>query len=81
MVKKPPPKPWPLPKFKPLYIDDWDHYGLLKLLSNVDIHDPFELFSFFFTDEIMDKLVAWTNKYIELYPLEKEKEYLCLCLW
>ena len=26
----------------------------------------------------MDKLVAWTNKYAELYPPDKEKEHLRL---
>jgi hypothetical protein len=74
-AKKPPPKPWPLPKFEPLHIDDWDDHGSPKLPSDVDIHNPFELFSLFFTDEIMDKLVAWTNKHAELYPPDKEKEH------
>ena len=36
----------------------------------------FKLFSLFFIDEIMDKLVAWTNEYIELYPLNEETEHL-----
>ena len=34
-----------------------DGYGLLSLSSNIDTHDPFKLFSLFFTDEIIDKLV------------------------
>jgi len=75
MAKKPLPKPWPLPKFKPLYIKHWDNYSILKLPSNVNIHDPFKLFSLFFIDKIIDKLV---NKYAELYSLNKEKEHLCL---
>jgi hypothetical protein len=25
----------------------------------------------------MDRLVEWTNKYAELYPLDKENEHLC----
>jgi len=65
-----------LPKFEPLHIDDWDDHGSPNLPSNVDTHDPFELFSLFFTDEIMDKLVEWTNEYVELYPPDEEKEHL-----
>jgi len=30
-IKKPPLKPWPLPEFKPLTIDDFDNYGKLNL--------------------------------------------------
>jgi len=45
IAKKPCPKPRPLPKFEPLHIDDWDDHSLLNLPSNVDTHDPFELFS------------------------------------
>jgi hypothetical protein len=26
ITKKPCPKPWPLPKFEPLHIDDWDDH-------------------------------------------------------
>jgi hypothetical protein len=48
---------------------------LTNLPSNVDTHDPFELFSLFFTDKIMDKLVEWINKHAELYPPDKEKEH------
>jgi hypothetical protein len=65
-----------LPEFKPLYIDNWDNYGLLNLPPNVNTYDPFELFSLFFIDEIMDKLVEWMNEYTELYLLNKELEYL-----
>jgi hypothetical protein len=64
-----------LPEFKPLYIDDWDDHSLPNLPPSVDTYDPFELFSLFFTDEIMDKLVAWTNEYVELYPPDQEKEH------
>ena len=75
IAKKPCPKPWPLPKFEPLYIDDWDDYGSPNLPPNVNTHDPFELFSLFFTDEIMDKLVEWTNEHAELYPPNEELEH------
>jgi hypothetical protein len=75
-AKKPRPKPWPLPKFEPLHIDDWDNYGLLNLPPGVDTYDSFKLFKLFFIDEIMDKLVAWTNEYAELYLLDEDKEYI-----
>ena len=74
-AKKPPPKPWPLPEFEPLHIDDWDNHGSPNLPPNVNTHDPFKLFSLFFTDEIMDKLVEWTNEHAELYPLDEEAEH------
>jgi hypothetical protein len=58
IAKKPCPKPWPLPKFKPLHINDWDDdYSLPNLPSNVDTYDPFKLFNLFFIDKIIDKLV------------------------
>ena len=57
MVKIPPLKPWPLPKFKPLYINNWDDYGLLNLLYGVNPHNPFKLSSLFFIDEVVNKLV------------------------
>ena len=75
-AKKPPPEPWLLPEFEPLHINDWDDHGSPNILPNVDTHDPFKLFSLFFADEIMDKLIEWTNKHAELYPLDKKAEYL-----
>jgi hypothetical protein len=71
-VKTPPPKPWPLPNFKPLLIDDWHDYGLLNVPFSTDIYNPFKLFSLFFIYKIIDKLIEWTNKYIELYLLDEE---------
>ena len=56
-AKTPPPKPQPLPKFKPLYITDWDDHGSPNLPPNINIHNPFGLFSLFFMDKIMDKLI------------------------
>jgi len=47
-----------------------------QTFSNVNIYNPFELFRPFFTDKIMDKLIEWTNKHAELYPLDKEAEHL-----
>ena len=40
-AKKQYPKPWPLPKFKPLYIDDWDNHNSPKLPPNINSYDPF----------------------------------------
>ena len=57
-AKNPSPKPQPLPEFKPLHINNFDDHGTPKLPPNVNPHDPFELFSQFFTDDIMDKLMA-----------------------
>ena len=74
-VKTPPLKPWLLPHFKPLHIDNWDDYGSPNLPLDVDQHNPYKLFSLFFTEDIINKLVEWTNKYTELYPLYKETEH------
>ena len=76
IAKNPCPKSQPLPKFKPLHIDDLDDHGSPNLPSNLDTHDPFKLFGLFFTNKIMDKLVEWTNTHAEFYPPDKEKEYL-----
>jgi hypothetical protein len=57
-AKKPRPRPWPLPTFEPLHINDWDDHGLPNLPPGVDTHDHFKLFKLFFIDEIMDKLIA-----------------------
>ena len=67
-----------MPEFKPLHINDWNDYSSLSLLSDVDLHNPFKLFSLFFTEEVIDKLVEWTNKHVELYLVDKKKEHLCL---
>ena len=72
----PPPKPWLLPHFEPLHIDNWDDHSSPNLPSDVDQHDPYELFSLFFTEDIINKLMEWTNKYVELYLLYKETEYV-----
>ena len=68
VAKKPPPKPWELPDFEPLRIGDFGDHGTPNLPPTLDRHDPFAIFSQFFTSEIIDKLVEWTNKYAELHP-------------
>jgi len=46
---------------------------LTNLPPNLNLHDPFTKFKLFFTNKIIDKLVEWTNKYAELYPVEEAK--------
>ena len=74
-AKTPPPKPQLLPEFEPLYITNWDNHGSPNLPPNINTHDPFKLFSLFFTDEIMDKLIEQINKYAELYLSDKDNEH------
>jgi hypothetical protein len=62
-AKEPPPRPWPLPAFNPLHIHDFDDHGKPNLPPNVEQSDPFAIFSQFFTNEVMEQLVDWTNKY------------------
>ena len=57
IAKEPPPEPWPLPDFEPFHIDDFDDHGKLNLPPGVNYSDPFAIFSQFFTDKIIDKLV------------------------
>jgi hypothetical protein len=66
-AKKPPLKPWDLPKFKPLTINNWWDHSEPNLPSSVNLGSPFKLFSLFFTKEYIDKIITWINKFIELY--------------
>ena len=68
VAKKPPPEP--------LHINNFDDYGTPNLPPTLDRNDPFAIFSQFFTIEIMDKLVEWTNKYAELHPSNDAGEKL-----
>lgn len=70
-AKKPLPKPRPLPAFEPLRVEGYDSCGTPNLPPYIDPHDAFTIFKPFFTDEILDKLVEWTNKCAELYPLRR----------
>jgi len=70
-AKQPLPKPWPLPAFEPLRVGDYDSCGTPNLPPYNNPHDAFAIFKLFFTDEILDKLVEWTNKYAELYLLRR----------
>jgi hypothetical protein len=61
VAKNPPLEPWPLPDFVPLAIDDFDNHGTPNLPPSLDQNDLFAIFSQFFTDEVVDKLVEWMN--------------------
>ena len=61
-AKIPPPEPWPMPKFKPLKIKNGLQHGLGKLPQHVS-RTPYDIFSLFFTKEILQKLVDYTNEY------------------
>ena len=84
VAKKLPPELWELPDFEPLHIDDFDDHGTPNLPPTLNRHDPFAIFSQFFTGKIMDKLVEWINKYAELYPSnnagEKLRARLLFCM-
>ncbi|KAF2813864.1 uncharacterized protein BDZ99DRAFT_459616 [Mytilinidion resinicola] len=64
-AKEPPLKPWPMPEFSPLPINDWYDPGEACVTPGLNRHNPMALFKLFFTNEIMDKMVQWTNKYAE----------------
>ena len=81
VTKKPPPKLWELPNFKPLYINDFNNYSTLNLPPMLNQDNPFTIFSQFFTSKIINKLVKWINKYAELYLLNNIGEKLQVYLW
>ena len=75
IAKKPPPEPEPLPPFDPLPIFNEDEYGQPKLPENIDNKDPAQLFRLFWTDELLNQLVEYTNKNAELHPAPEDKEF------
>jgi hypothetical protein len=56
-AKQPPPEPWELPDFELLEIEDWDYLGERNLLLNIDLSSPFDVWSLFFSDELIDKIM------------------------
>ena len=66
-MKKPPLKPWPMPSFKPYKIDNWHDYGQPNFLPGLNTSNAFAIFGLFFIEDIMDKLVEWTNEFAELH--------------
>ena len=45
VAKKPPPEPWELPDFKPLYINNFDNHSTPNLPPTLDRDNPFAIFS------------------------------------
>ena len=74
IAKEPPPKPWPLPNFNSLHINDFHNHGKPNLPPNIKQSNPFAIFSQFFTNKIMDQLAEWTNIYIEQQRKGIQKE-------
>ena len=75
VAKKPPPEPELLPHFDPLPMHNENEYGQLKLPANIDNKDPRQLFQLFWTDEIINQLVEYTNRNAELHPALEDKEF------
>ena len=67
-----PPKPWPLPRFKPLPITKPFTHGHGLLPNTIPFDDPYAIFSLFFTESILQTLVQHTNEYAFLYPGPKK---------
>jgi len=62
-----------MPDFQPFLINDWHNHGKPNLPPGVNSSDPFAIFSLFFIEDIIDKLIRWLNTFIELHrPLNKE---------
>ena len=72
--KKRPPEPKPAPPFDPLPILNKNTYGTPDLPSHIDPSDPYQIFKLFWTDELLDQLVEYTNRNAELNPTSKEKK-------
>ena len=73
VAKKLPPKPWPLPKFNPFIIDNYNAHREPCLPPNTNTNNPIALFNLFYTNKIIDKLIEQTNAYTdEQQALEDE---------
>ena len=66
--KEPPPKPWGLPKYKPVKIrEPWTN-GESQLPSTIAPDDPYTIFQLFFNHDTLETLVRHTNEYAFLNP-------------
>ena len=73
--KKPPPKFWPMPKFTSLRIKGDLRHDLGVLPQRVS-RTPYDIFSLFFTFEILQYLIDCTNQYeASLHVDKKDKSY------
>jgi hypothetical protein len=61
LKKKAPPQPRPLLDFVPLHIDNNNKYRRPNLPHDIDLGNAYGIFKLFFTDELLDKLVNFTN--------------------
>ena len=69
-----PPKLQPLPKFAPIEIEGAPEHGNADLPWDVNIESPYEIFSLFFDDFIMEVLVNNTNAYAKAHsPMRTHK--------
>jgi hypothetical protein len=73
MRKKPLPKPKLLPYFEPLPIYNENIYSISKLPPHVDSGDLYNIFKLFWTDELLNMLIEYINRNIELYLTSEEK--------
>ena len=71
--KQPPPKPQPIPPFKPMKITQMTH-GLGKLPSHM-ASTPYSVFSLFFSDDLLQKIVEHTNEYAENHCTNTNKPH------
>ena len=62
--------------FKPLPIYNNCEYGKLNLLKYINNKDPWQIFKLFQTDELVDRLIEYINKNIELHPFSEDKDFL-----
>ena len=67
------PELWELPDFEQLEIDDWDYPGEPNLPPSVDLTSAFDIWSLFFSDELMDKIMEWRNTFAARKPTPPEK--------
>ena len=58
----------------PLHIDNDNEYGRPNLPHNVDPGDAYGIFKLFFTDELLNELVNFTNRYAELHLTLEDKQ-------
>lgn len=72
--KKTPPTPWPLPKFNPMPIIQPYTNGAGDLPPHIDVKPPYDIFSLFFTDEILISLAESTNQNAEILLHTQEQK-------
>ena len=63
-----PPRPWPLPKYKPVKIKQPWTNGECQLPGTIASDDPYAIFNLFFNNKAVETLVRHTNEYAFLNP-------------